>query len=247
MRNIWIITKRELYHFFYSPIAYIVMFMFLIIAGYFFSGYLFRLAEYSTQSQTGIEHSSLFRYFLHDMAIVLLFFLPALTMHLFAEEKKSGTLEILLTKPVQDWEVVVGKFLSAFLTFFIFLGITWIYVYILFMVGKPDVAPILSAYLGMLLVGACFISLGLLASSVTSNQIVAVILGFGLLLLFWLLDILAQYVGPLGSVFSYLALLNHYEGFSKGLLVVKDLVFYLSFIFVNLFITIRIIESRTWR
>ena len=127
------------------------------------------------------------------------------------------------------------------------IAFTGVYVYILFIVGKPDLGPIIGVYLGILLVGASFLSLGILASSVTSNQIIAVVLGFGLLLLFWLLDILAQYIGPLSGALSYLALLSHFESFAKGLLDAKDIIFYLSFIFFNLFLTTRIIESRKWR
>lgn len=250
MHTIWIIAKRELYSFFYSPIAYIVYVLFFFLAGLFFMGILSKFAEYISMTPNAeLEHSSLFRYYWNDMLVVLLFLLPALTMPLLSEEKRSGTLELLLTKPITDWEVVLGKYLGVFLQFLIMVAGTLLYVLVLFFVGEPDLMWIATTYLGVLFVGASFLAVGLFASSVTDNQIISVIIGIVLLLVFWLVQFFASMVG-LGIIedfASYLSLASHFESFGKGLLDAKDIFFYLSFIVITIFMTVRVVESHKWR
>lgn len=235
MKNIWTIAMKDLKGYFISPIAYVVLTLFLIIAGYFFSVILFISKEAS------IVPSS------YNIVVTFLFLIPLICMKLFAEEKKSGTLEVLLTKPVRDTEVVLGKFLAAAFMLIIMLVLTGSYVGILANFGEVEVGPTITVYLGLFLIGLSFVSLGVFASSITKNQIIAAVLGFVFLLLMWLINSAASYIGSGGGILDYIALSTHFEDFGRGVIDLRDVVFYLSFIVFFLFLSVKSIEVRKWR
>jgi ABC-2 type transport system permease protein len=238
MSNIFIIAKKEFRSYFTSPIAYVVLTMFLIISGYFFSVILLVTKNASLE---GV---------LYNTTITLLFIIPLITMKLFAEERKLGTLELLMTKPVRDFEVVLGKFFASMgflLTMFLATGV---YVLILFKYGNPDIGPILSGYLGLLLVGASFAALGIFASTLSENQIIAAVISFALILLLWILSWVSgqlEFSEPIEKFISYISLSTHFDDFVKGVISLKGIVFYLSFIVFWLFVTTKSIGVRKWK
>ena len=183
-----------------------------------------------------------------NVSVVCLFLVPMITMRLFAEEKKTGTIELLMTSPLTDLQIILGKFLAALLLYAVLLAITFLYFMLLFHYGNPDWKPLLSGYLGLFLLGGCFMSLGILLSTLTKNQLVAGMLTFGLFLMLWVIDWISDYsMGPAGQVASYLALTTHLENFAKGVLDLRDTVYYLSVIGLGLFLTARSLESVRWR
>ena len=188
------------------------------------------------------------RYLFGNMTLIMMLLTPALTMRLLAEEQSKGTMELLLTSPVRDWEVVVGKYLASVALFTAMLTLTIYYPLVLNVYGEPDMGPILSGYLGLFMLGATLLSLGLLASSVTSNQIIAAVLGLALVLGFWLIDALSGIVsGSLAEFFSYLSVSGHFQDFTRGIIDTKDLIYMLSLIAGSLFLTTRVVETRRWR
>ena len=194
MKNIYAIAHKELRSYFVSPIAYVVVGFFSILFGYFFVASLSIMVRFSTQAgmygmggpQSININEFMLRPLLSNTAIILLFFLPFLTARAYAEEKKSGTIELLLTSPLSDLEIILGKFLGALSLFILMLAVTAVHMIILVVYGEPELGPMLSGYLGLFLMGASFISLGLLVSSATQNQVVAGVITFALLLLFYL-------------------------------------------------------------
>ena len=236
MINIPALTKRELSSYFFSPIAYIVMTAFLVIEGYFFAFILNRSQE------------AVLRYGMGNTPIILLFAIPIITMRLLAEETKSGTIETLMTAPVTDMEVVLGKFLASVCFVVVMLVPTLFYVLLLEWVGEPDYGPIVSLYAGLVLLGGTYVAIGLLASAFTRNQIVAAIVSFIGLLLFWVIGWAGGEGGTaLAKFFQYVAIMPHFESFGKGMIDFKDVVYYLSAIVFCLFLTMRVVESRKWR
>jgi ABC-2 type transport system permease protein len=183
-----------------------------------------------------------------NATVVFLFLIPMISMRLFAEEKRQGTMELLLTSPIHDWEIVIGKFLGALLMYATLLGITALDIGLLFIYGKPAWQPILTGYLGLLLQGGCLLAIGAYISTTTKNQIVAAGATFGVCLLLYVLSWVTDMAQTTAAkVVSYLSVLSHFEPFSKGLIDTKDVVFYLSFIFFGLFLTTRSLESLRWR
>lgn len=236
MHNILTIAKKELRSYFTSSIAYVVFAMFLVLAGYFFTVILLYTQEASLKGAA------------YNIVITLLFLIPLITMKSFAEERKQGTLELLMTKPITDLEVALGKFCAAAFMYLIMLATTLVYVLILIKYGNPDMGPIYSAYIGLILVGFAFIALGVFASTLTENQIVAAVIGFAMILLLWVLSwASSQFTGNMGEIISYLSLSGHYDNFVKGVIDLKDVVYYLSFIIFWLFVTVKSIEVRRWR
>lgn len=236
MRNTWLIARRELASYFTSPIAYAVTAVFLVIVGYFFGMILY------------LSREATMRYLFYNVTTFLLLIGPALTMRLVAEERKSGTLELLLTSPVRDGEVIAGKFLAALALWLAMLALTLVYPLLLRAFGNPDPGPILSGYVGLALAGAAILAVGTLASTVTANQIVAALVAFGLSLMLWLSDAMQNLVsGPLGEFFNYLSLAVHFEDFPKGVIDTKDVFFYLSVVAAALFVATRILEARRWK
>jgi ABC-2 type transport system permease protein len=229
MQSLWIIAKRELDSFFDSLIAYIMLMLFLGFSGFFtwiLGSDIFFVGQASLETFFNVAYWTLF------------FFIPALTMRLLAEEKKTGTIELLLTKAVTDRQVVAGKFLSTFILVCIALLFTFPYVVTLSNLGDIDVGQVLCGYLGLLLMSGMYISIGLYASSITSNQIVAFLTALFIGLFFHIIfDALAgQFSGWLGQVFSVLSLNNHFESISRGVLDSRDLFYFLSVMLIGLFL-----------
>lgn len=236
MRNMLTIARRELESYFVSPIAYVITAAFLVVAGYLFSMILYYSREATLQ------------YLFLNITTILLLIAPVLTMRLLAEERSKGTIELLLTSPVRDWEVAVGKYLASLGLFAAMLALTAYYPILLEIYGSPDRGPILSGYLGAFLLGAVLLALGLLTSSLTSNQIVAAVLGFVLILCLWLLDAVSGIItGTLGDALKYMALSSHFNDFSRGIIDTRDVLYALSMIVGSLFLTTRVLEMRRWK
>lgn len=259
MRNIGAIVGRELRSYFSSPVAYVVLTIFVFLAGIFFQSILSQVVRFASisaiQSQQfggapqpidapGIVSES----FMGTLSVVLLFMLPMITMGLFSEEKKRGTMELLLTAPLTDVQVVMGKFLAAVAFYAIMLASTAIPMSVLFLFGDPAWGPILSAYLGLLLYGVAILTLGLFVSTLTENQIIAAVLSFGTILLLWMIDVLGESAeGATGAVLTYLSVLEHLQDFLGGVLVTSHVVFYLSLTTLGLFLTYRSIDAMRWK
>jgi len=225
MKKIWIIAKRELRSFFDSLMAYVMIVLFLGFSGFFtwlFGSDIFLVNQASLQAFFSITYWTLF------------FFIPAITMGMLADERKSGTLELLVTKPVSDWQIISGKFLAAFLLICISLALTLPYYITVSSIGKIDHGAVWLGYLGLLFMSASYISIGLFCSSITSNQIVsflaALFIGIFLQLIFGL--IAASSTGWFGGVFDYLSLSTHYESMARGVIDSKDIIYFLSIIFL---------------
>ena len=243
MRNIWTIAKRELRQYFNSPIAYAVMFLVMLV-----QGLIFYVNYYFSSLQQYVPD---IRMILSPMVTIFMFTTPAITMRLLADEQKSGTLEVLMTKPIRDHELIVGKWLGAFLFYLLIIVFTWVYPLILSFMVKPgiDLGLVLAGYLGIILMVAAFIAVGVFASSLFSNQIAVFFTTLGILLLFWLIDYPGQaFGGAAGSVMQYLGLTGHFfNSFYNGVIEVKDLIYYLSMTILALFLGSASIESRRWR
>jgi ABC-2 type transport system permease protein len=230
------IMRRELSSFFLSPIAYVILAVYILIYGIFYNG------VFVAYGVTNLQFS------MSNLLIVFIFLMPLLTMRSLSEERKMGTEELLMTSPITTSQIVLGKFFALLISLLIMLGVSLIHLVIAISFGMPDMGPIISSYVGLLLAGAVFISIGLFASSLSDNQIVSGLVGFGILLFFWLIEILGNSLGgKLGEIINNLALLKHYEDFNKGVIDTGNLVFYLSILGVFLFLTIRRVESRRWR
>jgi ABC-2 type transport system permease protein len=258
MRNIWTVIRKEMSSYFHSPIAYIVLATFAFVFGYFFYSILRvfvmqsmmapQYAEMMGQSMHMNVNEMVIRPLFRNVAVICLLMLPFITMRLFAEEKKTGTIELLMTSPLTDLQIILGKFFAAVLLYACMLAITFFFMLFLFRYGHPDWKPLMSGYLGMLLLGGCFLAVGLLFSTVTTNQLVAVVLTFGLLLMLWVIDWAGDYAtGTLAQLASYLSITGHLENFLKGVLDVRDAVYYLSVTALSLFLTARSVESVRWR
>jgi len=248
------ICRKELNSYFRSPIAYGVMAFFALISGYFFyvAVVYFMQASIQTsmmgQSQPMNVNDMVIRPLFSNVSVIGLFMIPMITMRLFAEEKRSGTYELLATSPVKDWEIIIGKWLAAMILYAAILAISALSVAMLFFYGRPDWRPIMVGFLGLLLQGGCLLSLGTLISTWTKNQIVAGVATFSVSLLLWVMDWLSSFQDSvIAKGAAYLSVLQHFDSFSKGLLDAKDIIFYVSVIFVGLFLTARSLESLRWR
>jgi len=254
MRNILAIAHKELRAYFASPIAYIVIGFFALLYGIFFvaiMGYFVRSsmqAGIMSGAQPMNVNQQLIRPLLQNVTVVVLFLLPMVTMRTYAEEKRSGTIELLLTSPVTDFEIVMGKFLGAMGLYCAMLAVTLIHFGILFLYGRPEWKPILTSYLGLVLFGGCFVSLGLFISSLSKNQIVAGAVTFSVFLVLWIITWLGSFAGPTGDkLTTYLSIVDHFDDFTKGVIDTTHLVYYLSFITFGLFLTAKSVDSERWR
>jgi ABC-2 type transport system permease protein len=183
-----------------------------------------------------------------NVSIIILFVLPMLTMRSYAEEKRSGTIELLLTAPLTDVQIVLGKFFGAMALYAAMLAVTLIHIGILFWLGEPEWLPVVTGYLGLLLMGGCFVAVGLLASSLTRNQIVAAVITFTVFLMLWVIDWIASFSGPTTQeVLTYLSLTGHFDDFSLGIVDTSHVVYYLSVIVFGLFLTVRAVDTERWR
>ncbi len=255
MRNISAIAKREIKAYFSSPIAYVVIAVFVLLVGFFFYSAIWWFNSQSIQmaqnpyyyQQVNINQM-VYAPLFHNMSIILLLMIPLLTMRLLAEEKKVGTDELLFTSPISVGEIILGKYLAALVVLAIMLLLTGLLSLFTFAFGNPELGQILNGYLGLFLMGAAFIAVGLFFSSLTENQIVAAILTFGALLLFWILNWASYSASGLWKdVLNYLSFFQHFDDMTRGILDTTDLVYYLSFAFFGLFLTHSVIQSRRWR
>lgn len=255
MRNIVAIAGKEVRSYFASPIAYIITGLFALIFGIFYMAAVTWFAEQSMgMGQFGPMPSAvninqdLIRPLLLNATVVMLFLLPMVTMRTYSEEKRSGTIELLLTAPVSDLEIIVGKFLGALALYGVMLLVTMLYVGLLFTYSDPEWKPIGAGYLGLLLLGGGFISFGLFVSSLTKNQIVAAVGTFSLVLILWIIDWLADQAGATTrTIVSYLSITQHFEDFAKGVIDTKHVVYYLTFIIFGLFLTAKSVDTERWR
>ena len=241
MRNILAVCTKELYTYFVSPIAYFVCIVFSAISGFLFYVDLI-IASTGDGSGAGVMQALFLQ-----MATILLFLTPVLTMKLFAEERKSGTIELLLTSPITDEQVVLGKFFASWTLLVIMLALTLLFPFLTQRFGPLDSGVLLSGYLGLILISSCFLAFGLLISSMSKNQIVAALASFGFFLILWLIGALSSRAGPVGKFLSYLSFNEHYNDFSRGVIQLKDIIYYISFTCVCLFATFKSIESSKWR
>jgi ABC-2 type transport system permease protein len=252
--NILAIAHKELRAYFASPIAYVVIGFFALVFGFMFASVLNWFLTQGMQMSMGMGPQNLnvnqqmIRPLLLNMTVVFLLLLPLITMRTYSEEKRSGTIELLLTSPVTDFQIIMGKFLGALGLYAVMLAVTLIHFGLLFLYGNPEWKPLLTAYLGMLLFGACFISIGLFISSLTKNQIIAGAVTFAVFLLLWVVDWIGPALGPSAEdVFKYLSMTGHLDDFIKGVIDTKHVVYYLSIIIFGLFLTARSVDTERWR
>ncbi|MGI1689957.1 ABC transporter permease [Thermoanaerobacter uzonensis] len=233
--KMWEILKRELKGYFFSPLAYVLLGFYLLISGYFFSTFVLS------------THYSVLSPILSSMVTVFMFISPILTMRLISEDMKTGTDQLLLTSPVTVTDIVIGKFFSAMFVYLVALVITFLYPIYLKLYSSPDMGSIISGYIGVFLIGATFISIGLFASSLTENQMIAGIIGFALILVLWLISWLGDvFSGKAKTIFQNLSFFDRLNNFLNGLVNLSDVVFFISVIIFFIFLTIRVVDKRRW-
>ncbi len=256
MTHIRVVAAKELRSYFMSPVAYVVIAMFLLIVGvltYLAAVQASTIAMQQLQVRGVVPelhvNELVFRPVFGNLAIILLLLLPMLTMRLFAEERKMRTLELLMTSPITVTEIVLGKYLAVSVLFGGMVGLTGLAPVMLSFFTTIDWLPLGAAFLGVFLMGALFLAVGLFASALTENQIIAVFVSFGILLLFWMVGWAAEALQgqPIAQVLLYLSIVDHFDPFVKGLIDSRDVVYYLTSIVFWIFLTHRVIESQRWR
>ena len=259
MRNFSAIFNRELKSYFSSPIAYVVIGLFLLVSGIFYYLIVSNFVQVCMRADMQAQYYQMappslnvnmmaIRPILHNMSLFALFFLPLVTMRLYSDEKKTGTIELLLTSPVTNLQSILGKFSAGGVLYLIMLGFTSIYMILLFMFGDPEFMPVLIGYLGLFLLGLCYISFGVFFSTLTDNQIVAAVSTVAFILFFWAIGWLSGFVSPeVGRALSGFSLIEHFDDFAKGVFDTKHFVYYLSFILMGQFLSFVSIESGKWR
>ena len=253
MRNILVICRKELRSYFVSPIAYLLLIMFALIFGFFFWNTLGYFVLMGMQSQMrGQEmpmnlNEQIVRPLLSNAGVIGLFFIPMITMRLFAEEKRLGTIELLTTSPIRDVEVIVGKWLAAVALYACLLLVTAVSFLFLFKYGNPDWKPLAIGYLGLLLQAASLLAIGTFISTLTKNQIIAGAVTFGVCLILWVLGWVGYETATWAKVLAYISVTTHFESFGKGVLDTRDAIFYVTVIFLGLFFTSRSLEALRWR
>jgi ABC-2 type transport system permease protein len=259
MKNVWAIYRKEMGHYFVSPIAYVFIGLFLILTAFFFNFFLQAVIQQSLSaemegmrfgmSQNMDVPSEVMRAFFGLLSTLVLFITPILTMGVYSEERKRGTMELLMTSPITEVDIVLGKFFASFSLFALMLLPTLSY--LVFMYLRSDPMPpwrvLFAGYAGILLLGASLTALGTFISSLTENQIIAAVLTFGAFLLVWVLDIGRNASGAVASVLTYLSVIRHYEDFTRGIIDTSGLVYYFSFTFLFVFLTVRSVDSMRWR
>ena len=259
MRNLFALFQREIKAYFASPVAYVVIGLFLALSGLFFylivSNFVQICMRYDMQAQyyrmappnLNVNQMAI-RPIFHNMSLFALFFLPLITMRLWAEEKRTGTVELLMTSPVTNLQVILGKFFAAATLFLVMLAGTFLFVVFLFFYGNPEVGPVLTGYLGLFLLGLAYLSFGLFFSTLTDNQIISAVSAFVFILFFWAIGWVSGFVSPsAGELLSNFSLIEHFDDFAKGVLDTKHIIYYLSFIGMGLFLSFISIESSRWR
>ena len=253
--KVWPIMKKELRLYFTTPVAYGVVFCFLLVTGYFFYSIFAFYTMASMQSamnpQMGRDLNvtdSVLRPLFSNMSVILLLLMPLITMRLFAEERRSGTIELLLTYPVRDGAVLLGKYFAALVLYAWMLLLTLLYPGIVAYFARIEWGPLLTGYVGLLLMGATFIAVGICISSFFENQIMAGTATFVTLLMFWVIGWSAEAVGGVWkAVLSELSIIEHYDTFAKGIFDTKDVIYYVNFSILALFIGLKSLEARRWK
>ncbi len=231
--KIWAIARKDIGHYFASPLGYVVLAVFFCITGFFFA-----LIVEQTRSA---NMTAVFQ----NTVVILLFITPMITMRLWSEEEKSGTAELLRTSPLTLWEIVLGKYLAVCVFFSAMLGATVVYLIILLGAGNPDVGPIFANYLGYGLAAMSFFAVGLLASTLSENQIVSAVITYGLLLMLWVIGAAGQSVqGTLGDLLKYVSIFEHMDDFFKGVIDLSHFFYFASLIFMGLFFSVKVLESK---
>lgn len=259
MRTFWAIYKKELKSYFTTPLAYLILAAFLFFTGFFFYNIL---SYFSLACIQSMQLAQMYRRFpqpmnvnvwvvqpfFYNLAVISVFLVPLLTMRSFSEEKRLGTLELLITSPISNTSLILGKFFAAYTMFLVMLAFTFLYQVILMILGKPDIPPILSGYLGFALMGAVFVALGLFMSALTENQILSAILSFALLLLIWIVNWASVVSGGwLAEVLDYLSVSSHLSRFIRGVIDTSGIIYLASFTILGLFLTGQAVESWRWR
>lgn len=249
------IVKREIRSYFTSPIGYVFFLVFIFICGYFFyrSFIYFSLlslqAEYGRAGETILNlQQAVFQPLFSNFIFAMLFAVPLITMRLFSEEMKTGTLELLLSYPVQYIEVILAKMAAAVVFFAVALSLTGLFPLIAAIFGNPEVAPILTAYLGLGFTGVSFVCVGMFFSSVTENQIIAAIATFGVLLFLWAIGWTASFVpGALGRIMSGISIYNHFSEFNRGVINTNDMLYYMNLAVFFVVLTLTHLQARAWK
>lgn len=253
MRNILAVAGKELRAYFHSPIAYLVLAIYSILCGFFFYSLTATFVVQSFRMQ--MSEGGGFPMSLNEMIIrplfggiltiiLALFIMPLVSMRLYAEEKRTGTIELLLTSPLTDLEVILGKFFGALALYMVMVLMTFLYLGLLFIYGNPDAKPLLANALGIILFGAALLALGMWVSTFTKNQIIAAVVSAALFLLLYVFDWVSAFSSSVtGKVMSYMSLPTHFDGFTKGVIDSGDLVYYLSVIVLGIFLTARSVEA----
>jgi gliding motility-associated transport system permease protein len=255
MRNAWTVAKRDLGSYFNSPIFYVVTTVFLVIYSFIFFQILTFFSFQSVQAaqfqgmNVGLNlNDMVIEPSFHNMAVTLLLIIPVLTMRSFADEKKSKTYALLLSSPIQLKEIIFGKFIACMTVVTVMVLLSSYCVWSLLLLGEPEIGPIITSYLGILLMAGCYVGMGVFASSLTDNQIIAAVIAFGMSLFMWIIGWAAQAASAeMGEVLQYLSLVDHMQRFLKGIVDTSDVVYYLSFILFTLFLTHRVLDSERWR
>ena len=258
MRNFLVILAKEVRSYFNSPVAFVVITIFSVLTGYYFYNIFVSFSTLSFDAQTNPVVANQYgalnvtefviRPFFGIMSVVMLIMLPMLTMRTFSEEKKSGTMELLLTFPVKDGEAILGKFAGCMVIFLVMLSLSFPSTLLVEFFGEPEWGVIITGYIGLVLMGAAFISLGVFMSSVTENQIVAAALSFAALLILYMIGYTAPRAGEtVAVVLEYLSFPFHFAKFAKGVIDTSDVIYYLLFSVLFLFLSMRSLESKRWR
>lgn len=235
MKKVLPVFRREMFAYFYSPVAYIVISVFLLITGWFFTSELFLSNDSSLRSVFSI------------IPFIFIFFVPAITMRLLSEERKSGTIELMFTMPISDIEIVFGKFLAGLGLLVTALIFTFPYAVTILVLGKPDIGMMVTGYLGLVLMGAAYVAIGVFASTISSNQVVSFIIAFIIIFFLWLIQkFLMIMPSQIVSVLQYISIDYHFENISRGVIDSRDLVYYLSMITFMLSLAKLSLESRKW-
>ncbi|HEY6291489.1 MAG TPA: ABC transporter permease subunit [Terriglobia bacterium] len=253
MRNILAVAGKELRAYFHSPIAYLVLAIYSVLCGFFFYSLTatFVVESFRMQmSEGGAPPLSLNEMIIRPLfagiltIILALFLMPLISMRLYAEEKRTGTIELLLTSPLTDLEIILGKFFGAFALYLVMVLMTFLYVGLLFVYGNPEAKPLIANAIGFVLFGAALLALGMWISTLTKNQIIAAVVSASVFLLLYVLDWTSAYSSStVGKVMSYLSLPTHFDNFTKGVIDSGDLVYYLSVIVLGIFLTARSVEA----
>lgn len=236
MHQVFILAKKEFRSYFDSPIAYVVITLFLLIAGWQFSSSLF------------LSNSADLRTLFSIVRFILLFFIPALSMRLISEEKRLGTIELLMTLPIKDWQLVIGKFLAAYLLVIITILLTLIHYITVASLGEPDFGATVGGYIGLIMVVGVYLSIGIFTSSLTQNQIVAFIVSFVIIFFLFILNkIIFFFPGFVANLLEYLSIDYHFNSIARGVIDSRNLIYYLSMMFLFLFLAVQTLESRKWK